>query len=193
MKIATWRTGGQLARVGLRLTTAACDKGVMPMTAHADPQVPQLLTSGQVAALFRVGAKAVNRWADTGLIPSVRTRVGTAGASPPTSIPCSTPDHTTRRARGLTSPRQPQHSREFLLLRQPLDTYGAARLARRSPARDAGSPAWARICRRSDRTPGGLDTGGDRRASSGWVGARHRPSGGRLWGRPTTWLRPRRW
>lgn len=36
----------------------------------------ELLTSGEVAARFRVGPSTVRRWADTGLIPSLRTPSG---------------------------------------------------------------------------------------------------------------------
>lgn len=36
----------------------------------------RLLTSGQVAALYRVHRKTVCRWADDGLIPSFRTPGG---------------------------------------------------------------------------------------------------------------------
>lgn len=38
--------------------------------------VQELLTSGEVAARFRVGRSTVRRWADTGRIPSFKTPTG---------------------------------------------------------------------------------------------------------------------
>jgi excisionase family DNA binding protein len=38
-----------------------------------DPMTDRLLTPTEVAALFRVEAKTVSRWAAAGLLPSIRT------------------------------------------------------------------------------------------------------------------------
>jgi excisionase family DNA binding protein len=41
-----------------------------------DADVEKVLTSGEVAALFRVGPKTVTRWARSGKLPSFRTLGG---------------------------------------------------------------------------------------------------------------------
>ena len=40
----------------------------MPQTPH-----PQLLTSGEVAEIFRVNPRTVRRWAEAGTLSSIRT------------------------------------------------------------------------------------------------------------------------
>ncbi|MFY0407956.1 helix-turn-helix domain-containing protein [Solicola sp. PLA-1-18] len=49
---------------------------------------PDLFTPREVADLFGVDRKTVTRWAKTGRLPTVRTRVANAGSPPPRSTPC---------------------------------------------------------------------------------------------------------
>jgi excisionase family DNA binding protein len=48
---------------------------VLDMT-DDDPMDEPLMTSGEVAAKFRVDAKTVTRWAKAGRLPSIRTPGG---------------------------------------------------------------------------------------------------------------------
>ncbi|MFD6097407.1 helix-turn-helix domain-containing protein [Nocardiopsis flavescens] len=47
-----------------------------PLPPHTDPPLPELVTPGEVAALFGVDAKTVTRWVLRGKLPGVRTPSG---------------------------------------------------------------------------------------------------------------------
>ncbi|MFD6097572.1 helix-turn-helix domain-containing protein [Nocardiopsis flavescens] len=47
-----------------------------PLSPHADPPLPELVTPGEVAALFGVDTKTVTRWVLRGKLPGVRTPSG---------------------------------------------------------------------------------------------------------------------
>jgi len=47
------------------------------ITQGATGDLPNLLTPGEVARMFRVDVKTVTRWADTGVLPVIRTPAGT--------------------------------------------------------------------------------------------------------------------
>jgi excisionase family DNA binding protein len=42
-----------------------------------DDEMPVLLTTAEVCAIFRVGRNTITRWADAGLLPSIMTPGGT--------------------------------------------------------------------------------------------------------------------
>lgn len=46
------------------------------MTAHQRPRPERLLTPGEVAAIFRVHARSVTRWAKAGKLSATRTPGG---------------------------------------------------------------------------------------------------------------------
>jgi excisionase family DNA binding protein len=70
----------QRQRCGYLIDRCKCPGGpLLPWpsaSAGADDQLPDLMTPGEVAALFRVDPKTVTRWAQQGKIRSLRTLGG---------------------------------------------------------------------------------------------------------------------